>query len=131
MSGFHKPIEDAGVEAGYREQLSRVGRYLKGIRTKKGLSLQQVAQRTHIQLKQLQAIETGNCLQLPETIYVKGFLKHYAQCLGLDGVKISETLCTNPPALNPRWLNQSDFSTRDQRVGTLLTNWWTRLTPSV
>ena len=131
MSGFRKPVGDTQFETGYREQLGQVGRYLKGIRIEKGFSLQQVAQRTHIQLKQLQAIEAGNYLQLPETIYVKGFLKCYAQFLDLDGVKISETLCANPPALNPRWLNQSNFSTQDQRLGMLLTSWWTRLTPSV
>ena len=128
MSVFPKPVEDATVEAGYREQLSRVGHYLKGIRTKQGLSLQQVAQRTHIQLKQLKAIETGNSMQLPEAIYVRGFLRRYAQSLGLDGAKISETLCVAPPALNPRWLNQADFSTRVQRAKGSLTDWWTRMT---
>ncbi len=99
----------------------KVGRYLQAIRTRQGLSLQHVATRTHIQQQQLRAIETGNWLQLPEAIYVKGFLKRYAQFLGLDGRAIAESLVIKPVAIDPKWLNPSDFSTREQGAWSIVT----------
>ncbi|MGD1952599.1 MAG: helix-turn-helix domain-containing protein [Leptolyngbyaceae cyanobacterium] len=132
MSGFPKASQNLqSSDCPESSQLSKVGQYLKAIRTRQGLSLQQVAQRTHIQPKQLRAIEAGNWMQLPEAIYVKGFLKQYAQSLGLDGIAIAERLSVTPAAINPKWLNQANFSAREQGVGPSLTNWWSRLTPLV
>ena len=113
MSVFLNIPEQPQAIEGYREQLVYVGSYLKTIRTRQGLSLQQVAQRTHIQPCQLRAIETGNWMKLPEAIYVKGFLKKYAQSLGLDGQAVADKVCVEPANFNPQWLNQSDFSSRD------------------
>ena len=70
-------------------------------------------------------------MQLPEAIYVKGFLKRYAQSLGLDGKAIAEGLSVKPAAIDPKWLNPSDFSTREQDAWSLVTSWWTKLTPLV
>lgn len=131
MSVFPKTAEAyPGVDS--REyQLIKVGRHLKTIRTRQGLSLQQVAKRTHIQPQQLRAIETGSWMQLPEAIYVRGFLQRYAQSLGLDGRVIAERISVKPVAVNPKWLNSSDFSTRQQGLWSSLTNWWAKLTPLV
>ena len=112
-------------------QLSNIGQYLKAVRTRQGLSLQHVAQRTHIQPKQLRAIEAGNWVHLPEAIYVKGFLKRYAQSLGLDGVAIADSLSVKPANINPKWMNRANFSAREQGVGPSLSNWWSKLTPLV
>ena len=132
MSVFPKASQNLqSSECPENPQLSKVGQYLKAIRTRQGLSLQQVAKRTHIQPKQLRAIEAGNWMQLPEAIYVKGFLKQYAQSLGLDGSAIAESLSVTPAAINPKWLNQANFSAREQGVGPSLTTWWSRLTPLV
>ena len=113
----------------YQEQLLNLGRYLKAIRTQQGVSLQQVAQRTYIQPSQLRAIETGNWMKLPEAIYVKGFLKTYAQFLGLDGTSIANKVFAEPVAINPQWLNKSDFSSREQTAGPSLGHWLAKLTP--
>ena len=131
MSVFPKAAETGHALDDGEHQLMKVGRYLKTIRTRQGLSLQQVAKRTHIQTQQLQAIETGSWIQLPEAIYVKGFLKRYAQSLGLDGKAIAEGLSVKPAAIDPKWLNPSDFSTREQDAWSLVTSWWTKLTPLV
>lgn len=124
-------LDKSQTDFNYRDQLGHVGGYLKTIRTSQGLSLQQVAQRTHIQPGQLRAIETGNWMKLPEAIYVKGFLKKYAQSLGLDGNSIAEKLRIEPADFNPQWSNKADFSCRDQAAGPLLSNWWSKLTPLV
>lgn len=129
MSVFLNNSEVFQTGKNYRDQLLSIGSYLKTIRTSQGLSLQHVAQRTHIQPNQLRAIETGNWIKLPEAIYVKGFLKKYAQSLGLDGKSIANQLCIEPATFNPQWSNRSDFSCRDQIAKPLLSHLWAKLTP--
>ncbi|MGD1853158.1 MAG: helix-turn-helix domain-containing protein [Leptolyngbyaceae cyanobacterium] len=129
MSVFLKTTETSPVRDGYREQLKNVGSYLKTIRTQQGLSLQQVAKRTYIQLNQLRAIETGNWVQLPEAIYVQGFLRRYAQSLGLNDSAIANIVPAEPATFNPQWSNRSDFSIRRQGAAPSLINWWSKLTP--
>jgi cytoskeletal protein RodZ len=56
---------------------------LKAAREKKGLTLQQVAQKTKIDIKFLEIMEEGDLSFLPE-LYVVAFLKNYARVVGLD-----------------------------------------------
>jgi cytoskeletal protein RodZ len=56
---------------------------LKQQREKSGLSLQQLATKTRIDLKFLEAIDQGNFAFLPD-LYVKAFIKQYAKTVGLD-----------------------------------------------
>ncbi len=56
---------------------------LKKARLKNHLTLQQLAARTRIDLKFLEAIEEGNLSFLPD-LYVKAFMKEYAGVVGLD-----------------------------------------------
>jgi cytoskeletal protein RodZ len=63
---------------------------LKQIRERMGVDLKTVSVETKISLKILQWIEEENAEQLPALVYLKGFLKGYAQCLGLDPGKVIE-----------------------------------------
>ena len=56
---------------------------LKKHREKAGISLQNVAAKTRIDIKFLEALEEGNFNFLPD-IYVKAFIKQYAKVVGLD-----------------------------------------------
>lgn len=56
---------------------------LREQREKSGLTLQQLANKTRIDLRFLEAIEQGNFAFLPE-LYVKAFVKQYAKTIGLD-----------------------------------------------
>lgn len=56
---------------------------LKEQREKAGITLQNVAAKTRIDIKFLEALEDGNFNFLPE-IYVKAFIKQYAKVVGLD-----------------------------------------------
>ncbi len=56
---------------------------LREQREKSGLTLQQMANKTRIDLKFLEAIDQGNFAFLPE-LYVKAFVKQYAKTIGLD-----------------------------------------------
>lgn len=72
------------------EQLTQIGDYLRQVREESLLSLEQVSVRTMIQPRLLRAIEMGKLQQLPEPVYIQGFIKRYAETLGLDGAQISE-----------------------------------------
>lgn len=56
---------------------------LKEHREKAGITLQNVAAKTRIDIKFLKALEDGNFNFLPD-IYVKAFIKQYARVVGLD-----------------------------------------------
>ena len=61
-----------------------LGQLLREAREKKGVSLEEVEEATHIRQKFLQALEEGNFGALPAETYVKGFLRTYAMYLELD-----------------------------------------------
>ena len=63
--------------------LSNFADELRSARLKKNISLEQMAAKTRIDLKFLEAIDSGNFGFLPE-LYVKAFLKQYAKVVGLD-----------------------------------------------
>jgi cytoskeletal protein RodZ len=66
-----------------------VGQQLKARRQAIRLSLAQVELDTKIRGKFLTALEAGDYESLPNDIYSRGFVQHYANHLGLDGVAIS------------------------------------------
>lgn len=81
------PFSEISVDLGegpYR------GKMLKQIREKMGVDLKTISMETRISLKILECIEEENVGQLPAQVYLKGFLKGYAQCLGLDPKKVIE-----------------------------------------
>ncbi|MEL6223271.1 MAG: RodZ domain-containing protein [Cyanobacteria bacterium J06626_14] len=67
------------------EALMQIGGYLHEVREGQLLSLEQVAAQTMIQARLLRAIETADFNQLPEPVYIRGFIRRYAETLGLDG----------------------------------------------
>ena len=66
------------------------GSELKQLRERMGLELQTVSKETKISLKILESLEEESFDKLPALVYLKGFLKSYAQCLGLDPQKVVE-----------------------------------------
>jgi len=66
----------------------QIGQKLKSARDGTGLSLAQIQEKTKIPYNHLAAIDTGNFDDLPEPVYVSGFLKRYAECVGLDGQEL-------------------------------------------
>ena len=72
-----------------QEMLTESGEYLHEIRCQQGLSLEDVAIRSCIRATLLGAIEQGNLNALPEPVYIRGFIKRFADHLGLDGEEIA------------------------------------------
>ncbi len=74
------------------KKLSEIGAHLRNLRTQKGLSIEDVAAKTLIQGRFLEAIEAGDVQPLPETLYVRGFIRRFGEAVGVDGVQLSEQL---------------------------------------
>ncbi len=67
------------------EKLKELGSRLRQLRQEQSLRLEEVATTTRIQTRLLRAIEQGKLDQLPEPVYIQGFIKRFADALGLDG----------------------------------------------
>ncbi|NEP14003.1 MAG: helix-turn-helix domain-containing protein [Symploca sp. SIO2C1] len=76
------------------EKLEELGSRLQQFRTQQSITLEEVAQRTRIQARLLRAIEEGDLEQLPEPVYIKGFIKRFADALGLNGTEFASTFPT-------------------------------------
>ena len=62
----------------------RIGNVLREAREARGLSLEEVSERTKIKRRYIQAMEEGSFDVLPGRVYVKSFLRSYARFLGLN-----------------------------------------------
>lgn len=83
------------------EQLQRIGAHLRTVRQEQGLSLDILANQIFIRPALLQALETGREDQLPEPVFIQGFIRRYAEALGLDGKAIAQEFVVSPPSMVP------------------------------
>ncbi len=90
-----------GLSAIQVEQLQQIGDYLRQVREAQSVSLEKVAKDTFIPLRLLNALEVGEVERLPEPIYIKGFIRRYADVLELDGAEIADAFDANAPVANP------------------------------
>lgn len=82
--------EEASENEEFRFQA--VGEQLKAERERQQLSLNDVAAKTRIPMRHLEAIESSNFTALPGATYTLGFTRNYARALGLDATKLSAEL---------------------------------------
>lgn len=87
------------------ERLVEIGAYLRQVREEYQLSLNEIESRTMIPIRLLRAIEEGNLSKLPEPVYVQGFIKLYADALGLEGNEFADAFPTDRPmsVATPAW----------------------------
>ncbi|CAN5636622.1 hypothetical protein BH20ACT10_BH20ACT10_04160 [soil metagenome] len=71
---------------------AKIGDVLERARAERGLSLQDVENATKIRKRYLTGLEREDFSSLPDTVYVQGFLKTYANFLGLDGEELARDL---------------------------------------
>jgi hypothetical protein len=62
-----------------------IGSSLREARTRQSLDFSEMESRTKVRAKYLRALEDENFEQLPGHTYIKGFLRTYADSLGMDG----------------------------------------------
>jgi cytoskeleton protein RodZ len=70
----------------------QIGPILEKRRLERGLSLKEVEQATKIRTRYLEGLEREDPTVLPDPVYARGFLKTYANFLGLDGERLSREL---------------------------------------
>jgi hypothetical protein len=74
--------------------MEQIGAHLGYWRNQQSLSIEEVSALTQIQPRLVQAIEEGHLEMLPESVYVKGMIRRYGDCLGMDGNGLAEYVPT-------------------------------------
>jgi len=64
------------------------GHYLQSLREEKGLTLEEIAEKTNIRITILRDIEAGNWSQLPEPVFLRGMLRSYATVFSINPQEI-------------------------------------------
>ena len=90
-----------------------IGPILEKRRLEKGLSLKEVEQATKIRTRYLEGLEREDPTVLPDPVYARGFLKTYANFLGLDGERLSRELRDRRSPRRERQLNHEAPGTSD------------------
>jgi cytoskeletal protein RodZ len=91
-------LSDEGQEKLFRE----IGSHLQEVRQKNGISIEQVSMHTRIKPAFLLALEEGQAEELPEAIFVQGFVRRYAEGMGLNGVNLADKFSPLLPAVEVR-----------------------------
>lgn len=78
------------------EQLQAIGAYLYEVRLAQSRTLEEIAAKTYIPLRLLKALEAGQEQPLPEPVFVQGFIRRYADALGLDGLELAQEFPVQP-----------------------------------
>ncbi len=84
--------------------LERFAEQLRKARLKKGVTLQQIAAITRIDIKFLEALDNGNFGFLPD-LYIKAFIKQYAKAVDLDE---QETVKKYEDALAGKYIEEEE-----------------------
>lgn len=71
---------------------AKIGQALEKARQERGLTLDEVEHATKIRKRYLAGLEREDYRMLPDAVYIQGFLKTYANYLGLDGEELSREL---------------------------------------
>ena len=83
----------------------RTGELLERTRRERGLSLHDVENATKIRTRYLEGLEREDYSMLPDPVYVQGFLKTYANYLGLDGEGLAQDFRDRRAPRRERGLN--------------------------
>ncbi|GAA0678398.1 cytoskeletal protein RodZ [Sphingomonas insulae] len=92
---------------------ARPGDRLRDARESRGLSLAEVAARTRVPQRHLEALETGDYAALPSPTYAMGFAKAYARAVGVDEVVVAQDVRRDLDRLGPRRPEYVPYETAD------------------
>ncbi len=97
------PVDTIDYDIGAVPTAEQVGETLRQTREGRGLSLEEMAQRTRIRQIHLESLEAGQVEKLPGATFVAGFMRIYARTLEMADMDLVE-----------RFL--ADFSNREQAL---------------
>ncbi len=92
---------------------ARPGERLRAARESRSLSLAEVAARTRVPQRHLEALEAGDYTALPSPTYAMGFSKAYARAVGADEVAIGQDIRSELDRLGPRRPEYVPYETAD------------------
>ncbi|MEH3160058.1 MAG: DUF4115 domain-containing protein [Sphingomonas taxi] len=104
---------DSGQPAPNPAAPARPGERLRDARNSRGLSLAEVAARTRVPQRHLEALEAGDYAALPSPTYAMGFSKAYARAVGADEVAIAQDVRRELDRLGPRQPEYVPYETAD------------------
>ncbi|HKQ60231.1 MAG TPA: DUF2914 domain-containing protein [Candidatus Polarisedimenticolaceae bacterium] len=93
-----------------RDAVTPLGEQLKAERERRGVRLDQVAESTKIRKTYLEALERNDWEALPADVFTRGYLRSYAQHLGMDVAHLLKVY-----ARERRIADVEDPSTKEQR----------------
>ncbi|WP_297444980.1 helix-turn-helix transcriptional regulator [Acidiferrobacter sp.] len=96
------------------------GARLRAARERAGWSVEQVAQRLRLSPAQIVALESGRREDLPPAAYVRGYLRSYAQLLGLDPQEFAKARVAEEGAPPPLPAAHAPTPTSRARFGPIL-----------
>ena len=73
-----------------REKLKEITNKLRQVREQKGIDIKQIAAKILVRPVFLNALEEGRFEDLPEAVYIQGFIRRYGDAIGIDGTAISQ-----------------------------------------
>ena len=82
------PIAPPRDEAAVAIAREAFGAWLRSERETRGISLEDVARVTKIQIRALERLEDAAFDELPADVFVRGFIRNYARVVGLDADKV-------------------------------------------
>lgn len=87
--------------------MATIGEQFRSAREHKRVSLSKAAASTHIKIQHLEAMESDDFSRMPAPAYAKGFIKLYAEYLGLEPAPLIEEyqarhIGINPPSYNEK-----------------------------
>ncbi len=87
--------------------MEEIGRTLKQARSRLGLTLEEAERSTRIRARYLDALERGDLAALPSQVQARGFLRNYAEYLGLDAEAVLRRYGEAVPAQRTRPLRRT------------------------
>ncbi len=72
------------------EKLKQITNKLRQVREQKSIVIEQIAAQTLVRIVFLNALEEGRFEDLPEPVYIQGFVRRYGDALGLDGTALGQ-----------------------------------------
>lgn len=96
--------DDAYEEEGAVASLQHLGQKLRQAREARGLNVQDIAARLHLSASVVATIENGALEQLPAATYARGYMRAYANLVGLNPDSLLaayDQYATQPPVINP------------------------------
>jgi cytoskeletal protein RodZ len=110
-------VKDKGTTMGAEGKT--VGEILRTTRESRKLTIEQVNRDTKISVQTIRAIEEDDFGAFPSETYVKGFVRTYAEYLGLDGNKLWSMIgarsASQSAGPGPSW--EIEGGLREERLG--------------